>query len=41
MSDILFQNDNGQVYQWQMNGFSVAAPGSVGGSVDPSWHIGL
>ncbi len=36
-SDILWQNDNGQVAIWELNGTSViasAAPGNPG----PSWH---
>jgi FG-GAP repeat len=38
-SDVLWQNDNGQVYEWQMNGMSVAGAGSVGSNTGPAWHI--
>ena len=38
-SDVLWQNDNGQVYEWQMNGMSVAAAGFPGINTDPAWHV--
>jgi murein DD-endopeptidase MepM/ murein hydrolase activator NlpD len=38
-SDILWQNNNGQVYEWQLNGTSIIGSGFVGNNNDPSWHV--
>jgi len=37
-SDLLWQNDSGQVAIWQMNGTSVTGGGLAGPNPDPSWH---
>ena len=36
--DILFQNDSGEVYIWEMNGTTVVGAGSVG-NPGPTWHV--
>jgi hypothetical protein len=36
--DILWRNDNGALYLWQMNGATISSQGSVG-YADPTWHI--
>ncbi|HWO85196.1 MAG TPA: VCBS repeat-containing protein, partial [Stellaceae bacterium] len=36
-SDILWQNDSGEVAIWELNGTSVIASASVG-NPGPSWH---
>jgi hypothetical protein len=36
--DLLFQNDSGQIWQWQMNGSQVAASSQVG-NPGPAWHV--
>jgi hypothetical protein len=37
-SDIVWQNDNGQVVLWEMNGTKRIGGGSVG-NPGPSWHV--
>jgi hypothetical protein len=37
-SDILLQNDSGEVYIWEMNGTSVIASSSLG-NLGPTWHV--
>ena len=37
-SDILFQNESGEVYIWEMNGTMQIGGGSAG-NPGPSWHI--
>jgi hypothetical protein len=40
MSDILWQNTNGQAAIWLMNGVNATAVGAVGPfNPGPSWHI--
>jgi hypothetical protein len=36
-SDILLQNDSGEVFLWEMNGVASAGAGSIG-NPGPSWH---
>lgn len=39
-SDILWENvNNGQVYEYQMNGTSVIASSFIGNNTDPSWQV--
>ncbi len=38
-SDVLWQNDNGQVYEWQMNGMSVLNAGFPGINTQSAWHV--
>ena len=39
-SDILWRNDNGQVYVWEMNGLQVKAEGAPAHPAVPNdWHI--
>ena len=39
VSDGLFQNvNNGQVYEWQLNGTTINSSGFVGNNTDPTWH---
>jgi hypothetical protein len=37
-SDVLWRNDNGQVYGWQMNGLTIGSEGAVR-APDATWHI--
>ena len=39
VSDILWQNDNGQAAIWLMSGINVAAEGLAGDNPGPSWHV--
>ncbi len=36
-TDILFQNDSGQLSQWQMNGLAVTTAGGIGVLPGPAW----
>jgi hypothetical protein len=39
-SDILWRQDSGQVYVWEMNGLGITAEGAVAHAPVPSdWHI--
>jgi len=38
-ADILWQNDNGQLGLWQMNGVLVPAQNTLGPNPGPSWHV--
>jgi len=38
-SDILWRNDNGQVYMWGMDGVNIISANYIGGTVPPDWHI--
>jgi len=37
-SDILFQNDSGEIVLWELNGTSVIGSASIG-NPGPTWHV--